>query len=1008
MNYRTALWFWAVSVLFISSFCAFVMFSVDNAEQWRSQPERLNPADSGSASTELVSSSLTEQGKLQIVAAYGKLPLSFEANRGQTDRRVNFLSRGSGYGLLLTDKEAVLALRKPRGSTGKPRAAMLGISAPGQMGGADLFARSAVFSEFFQRLPVEPTRRSAQLTATRDKGRSTDVLRMKLVGANTAANVVGVDELPGKSNYFLGDVRENWRTNVPNYAKVKYQGVYPGVDLVYYGNQRQLEYDFVVAPGADPSRIALDIERGVIPERGHQGLALHVAEDGDLVVQTETGDVRFRKPIVYQPAAGSERRMRNTAVDGRYILSVNHEIRFQLANYDKHRPVIIDPVLSYSTYLGGSGDESGSGIAVDSGGSAYVTGGASAIGLPTANPVQASYAGGSCSWGDACGDAFVVKLNASGTAVMFSTYLGGSGGDAASGIALDSRNNVYLTGTTNSTDFPTTLGAFRTRLAGNTDAFVTKLDGEGSALVYSTYLGGTGSENNRAPYASEGGIAVDAAGNAYVTGETNSTDFPTTPGAFQTALGSSDGGSDAFITKLNASGSALAYSTYLGGSGVDFCSAIAVDAAGNAYVTGTNYRGAFPTTLGALQSNSSGGVIGVVAKLNAAGSALIYSTYLGGTAWTESSGIAVDADGNAYVTGQTAPYPPMTAAFVSKLNATGSRLTYSAYLGGSHYNAGSGIALDSASDAYVTGWTDSADFPTTPRAFQTRFGGTVDAFVAELNASGSVVYSSYLGGSGNEGGLGTGGVAVDASSNAYITGSTYFGDFPTTPGAVQTTYGGGWDAFVAKIGSAADTAPPVTTATVSGPTGNDNWYLGAVTVTLSATDPDGAVAATYYSVDGGANRTYGASFSVAGDGVHQFLFYSVDFAGNEELAKTLSIKIDATPPIITGAAQPATLWPPNEQMSSISVSGAITDAMSGVNAGTATFEVTDEYGLIQPSGSVMLGTDGRYAFTVALQAARRGDDQDGRLYRVTVRAGDNAGNTNFTSTVVIVPHDQGE
>jgi hypothetical protein len=718
-----------------------------------------------------------EQAKPQIVAAYGRLPLSFEANQGQSDGQVKFLSRGRGYTLFLTSTEAVLSVISPQST--------------------------------------QRTRREHSSLFSASSASSAVNIRLALIGANPSPQVVGREELPGKSNYFLGNDPAKWRTNVPTYRKVEYREVYPGVSLVYYGNQRQLEYDFVVAPGADPGQIRLGVEGADRVE---------VDAEGDLVLQaTAGGQVRFHKPLVYQEVDGARRE-----VEGSFALRASSlksairnpksEIGFEVAVYDPTCPLVIDPVLVYSTYLGGSGDDWSWGIAVDSSGNAYVTGPTASRNFPTANALQASNRGSN--------DAFVTKLNAAGSALVYSTYLGGSGEDGGSAIAVDSSGNAYVTGLTSSRNFPTANAVQASYGGGMYDAFVTKLNAAGSALVYSTYLGGSDEDGGS-------GIAVDSSGNAYVTGMTNSSNFPTA-----NALQASNRGSnDAFVTKLNAAGSALVYSTYLGGSG-DEVGLIAVDSSGNAYVTGETSSGNFPTA-NALQASSGGGRSDAfVTKLNAAGSALVYSTYLGGSGEEGGSGIAVDSSGNAYVTGYTGSsnFPTANAlqasnrgsndAFVTKLNATGSALVYSTYLGGSGSDEGWGIAVDSSGSVYVTGLTDSSNFPTA-NALQASNRGADDAFVTKLNAAGSaLVYSTYLGGNAWEEGHG---IAVDSSGNAYVTGYTDSSNFPTA-GALQPAFGGGicsglacLDAFVAKIqvGACEATIAPVSQAlSAAGGTGS--------------------------------------------------------------------------------------------------------------------------------------------------------------------------------------------
>jgi hypothetical protein len=712
--------------------------------------------------------------KAKVQEAYGKLPLYFEANHGQTDRQVKFLNRGRGYSLFLTPTEAVLAL-SPRPTEGE-----------GQGERA--------------------------------------VLRMSFVGANLKTRVEGLEKLPGIVNYFIGNDPKKWRTNIPTYAKVRQKNVYPGVDVVYYGNQRQLEYDFVVRPGAHPNTIKLSFQ-------GAEDVSID--DQGDLILQVSGGEVRLLKPNVYQEIKGKKQ-----TIAARYILQASSvpsplegegqgegarvavQVGFQVAAYDASRPLVIDPTLFYSTYLGGNGDDFGISIAADAAGNAYVTGLTTAADFPT---TPGAFQTACC-----IGDAFVTKLNPTGSGLVYSTFLGGSdNSDAGGGIAVDAVGNAYVTGSARSTNFPTTPGAVQPALAGDLDAFVTKLNPTGSGLVYSTYLGGSGSDDGE-------GIALDAAGNAYVSGATISTDFPTSPGAFDTSFG---GVNDAFVTKLDPTGSTLVYSTYLGDNGNDLGISIAVDAAGNAYVAGITSSPNFPTTPAAFQTAFGGGPFDAfVTKVNPLGSGLVYSTYLGGSEDDRGFSIAVDGTDSVYATGNTnSPDFPTTVgafqtalsgfsdAFVTKVNPLGSALVYSTYLGGSGVEPHdrNGIAVDAAGNAYVTGGTTSFNFPTTPGAFQTTSGGGRDAFITKLNPTGSaLVYSTYLGGGGSDEGRM---IALDTlpEPNAYVTGTTDSGffsspDFPTTPGAFQTAFGGGEvDAFVAKI-TEAEVLPGPFTARVTG------------------------------------------------------------------------------------------------------------------------------------------------------------------------------------------------
>jgi hypothetical protein len=713
----------------------------------------------------------------RFIETYGDQALVFEPNHGQTDDQVKFLSRGRGFALFLTSTDAVLALVQPSDS---------------------LISR--LEGKNFNGLS-----HSSQTTAFRSTS-----LRLKLEGANPSPTVIGLDELPSRSNYFIGNDSTKWRTNVPNYAKVQYKNVYPGVNLIYYGNQRQLEYDFVVAPGADPRSIALAIVGG---EAGRQSLSqplVQIDRDGNLVVQTEGGKIHLRKPVVYQP---SQQEGRPTFVDGNYVLSASriqdpwsefaereYEVRFEVAAYDHTRPLIIDPVLSYSTYLGGSQNDVGNSIAVDSSGNAYVTGWTLSTNFPTSSPIQATSGGGY--------DAFVAKLDAAGSSLVYATYLGGGSTDQAFAIATDSSGSVYVTGLTYSSNFPT-VNPVQPATGGSPDVFMAKLDAAGSTLVYSTYLGGSSGEQGL-------GIAVDSAGNAYVTGWTLSTNFPTSS-PIQATTG---GGYDAFVTKLDATGASLVYSTYLGGSGTDEAFAIAVDSTSNAYVTGLTYSNNFPL-VSPLQPAYGGVEDAFVLKMNSSGSALVYSTYLGGTSTDEGRGIALDSSGNAYVTGWTTSndFPTANAAqsayqegqdaFVAKLDGTGATLAYSTYLGGTGADQGSSIAVDSSGQAYVTGYTTSTNLPLA-NPIQPTYGGNQDAFVSKLSATGvALVFSTYLGGHDVDTGTG---IAVDSAANPYVTGATFSNDFPTAS-PLQAATGGDYDAFVAKLAELA--APAVALSAMS-------------------------------------------------------------------------------------------------------------------------------------------------------------------------------------------------
>jgi len=677
----------------------------------------------------------SDSKRANMAEGYDKLPLAFEANQGQSDPQVKFLSRGTGYSLFLSPGEATLALHK------------------------------AITQE-----SASPT------TGTQlPKEEQSSVLRLKLVGASAKAEVAGQDELPGKSNYFVGNDPKKWHMNVRQYAKVRYTDLYPGVDLVYYGNQRELEYDFVLQPGANPTQIRMQIE-------GASRLRL---ERGDLVLTSVGGEVRLRQPHIYQEVNGVRRNVR-----GRYAIRGAKEVGFRVSGYDTTRALIIDPVLAYSTYLGGNLGDAAARIAVDAAGNAFVTGGTTSTDFPTANAIQPTYGGIS--------DVFVTKINSEGTSLVYSTYLGGSGEDDPGGITVDAAGNAYVTGRTISSNFPT-FNAFQPTKLGTNNAFVTKINAAGNALIYSTYLGGSGTFDVGT------GIAADSSGNAYVTGVANSTDFPVV-NAFQPT--NHGGAGDIFVTKFNANGSALVYSTYLGGSDLDVGRSIAVDAAGNAYVTGNTWSTDFPTA-NAFQPTYHGGSDAFVAKISASGGTLDYSTYLGGSGYDGAEDVAFDTAGNVYLTGSTASsdFPAANAiqptlrgsndAFVTKFNNGGSALVYSTYLAGSAGAAGSGITADSAGNAFVTGSTSSNDFPVVNPILPNFFGG---AFVTKITGSGNaIVFSTYLGGSSYGAA-----VAVDATGSVYVTGGTNSTKFLVTPLAFQQSLKKrkGFppaDAFITKI-----------------------------------------------------------------------------------------------------------------------------------------------------------------------------------------------------------------
>ncbi|HBB93794.1 MAG TPA: hypothetical protein DC054_00225, partial [Blastocatellia bacterium] len=720
-----------------------------------------------------VRSGVSADAKLATLAraqqAYGQLPLSFEANEGQTDQRVKFLTYGSGYELFLTSGEAVFRL---------------------------------------ENMKREASVERSHAATSRNAGHlESQILRLKFLGANRSARVSGLDQLAAKSNYFIGSDPAKWRTNVSNYAKVKYENIYRGVDIVFYGNRSELEYDFVVAPGGDLNKIRF----------AFAGTRVSVDDGGDLILRTQQGEVRQLKPVIYQMVNGSRR-----IIDGRYLTNGN-QVSFEVGTHDKTLPLVIDPSFQYFTYLGGTRGDQGLGIAVDVANCAYVTGYASSTFPTTPGSYQQTFGGGSGVIGSSFdSDVFVTKMNPTGTGLVFSTYVGGAGAEAGRDIKVDPiTREVYVTGNTFSENFPTTPGAFQTALNlgvpqgpfNISDAFVIKMDSAGSTLVYSTLLGGSNTDNGF-------GIDIDAAGNAYVTGNYSGSDFPVTAGAYQTTPAFSNG----FVSKLNPNGTALVYSTFIGGNGAGSGFSIAVDSLGDAYVAGTGSFGFSSVTPGAFQTTSPGDNDAFALELNPSGSALIYGTLLGGTNSDEGRGIAVDANGNAYVSGQTASadFPVTPGAFQStsggggsdtfalKLNTDGSALIYSTYLGGSGpEQAGKHLAIDVTGNLFLTGSTGSTDFPIQNGFQPFGGGGNGDPFITMLNTTGTgVVYSSYLGGNGND--IGNA-VAVDFTGAAYVTGLTNSTNLATTAGAFQQTHDPTFgDAFVAKIGTVSTPTPTPT------------------------------------------------------------------------------------------------------------------------------------------------------------------------------------------------------
>ncbi len=603
-------------------------------------------------------------------------------------------------------------------------------------------------------------------------------IRMRLIGANSVPTVVGLNQRSGKNHYLLGASAAGWTKHVSQYERIRYESVYPGIDLLYYGSDSNLEFDFVVGAGVDPSMISFAFEA----LGGGASRSAQVSVDATDNVAVILGKQKFhlKKPHIYQTTRG-----RKTTIPGRFVVKATAgpagaaAVAFEVGNYDRSKPLIIDPILTYSTRLGGlTGLTRGRGIAVDSEGMIYVVGETFGDIFPRENPLHEDVnPGGSV-------DAFVTKINPNnrGEELIYSTRLGGTGFDKAFSVAVDSLGQAYVTGTTSSEDFPAVNALYPEFGGGGRtegDAFVVKLSADGSELYYATYLGGSGNDLGA-------GIALAESGMVVVTGETQSTDFPMIDALDE---GYGGGAADAFVAAIDPSGSSMLFSTYLGGEGDDAGTAIALDPAGNVYVTGHTRSLDFMTVSPWQSRLTSEMADAFVTKLSPAGDTLIYSTYLGGSASDRGQGIAADVFGHAYVTGRTdSPDFPSTVgviqpelagetdAFVTKLNPDGASLAYSTYLGGRGSDDGRGIVVDGERNAYIIGETASSDFLEV-LPLQGSFGGGQDAFLTILGPRGATLGSStYFGGGRQDTGHA---IALGPFDNIYLAGVTRSVDIQT-------------------------------------------------------------------------------------------------------------------------------------------------------------------------------------------------------------------------------------
>jgi hypothetical protein len=893
-----------------------------------------------------------QTGKAEALLSH--LPLIFEPNQGQADARVKFLTHGSGYSLFFTSDQAVLKIEHIERSHNRPVAHVA-------------------------------------------------VVRMNLAGANTQAATAGVDRLPGKTNYFIGNNPALWHRNIPQFARVRYAQVYPGVDLMYYGNQGRLEYDFLVAPGADPQRIALHFE-------GASGVRLD--EKGDLVLTTREGPVQFQSPRVYQTVAGKRR-----SIPARYELQGPEQVAFSLGAYDRSQALVIDPVLSFSTYLGGSGSEGCSAItgtvtagcpaiALDSGSNIYVAG-------PTTSTDFPIPSGGTEPTLTGTANVFVTKFANSGTVLSYTTYIGGSGTDTTAGLAVDSGFDAFVAGTTTSTDFPNVNGLTVSSLSPGKHAFVAEVKPDGSGLAYSTYLAGSGTET-------ASGLALNAKGQAFVTGVTTSPDYPVTLGSFQTTPKAT---TQFFLSEIDSTlpgASSLVYSTYFGGgypsNGQAVGGGVAVDTTGNVYITGgtnfqhlgcavnsptcldfpliNSYQGCLDSAPGVLNCPTNVTAMDAfVAEINPLaqpGNQLIYSTYLGGSGDDIGYGVSVDSSLSAYVTGSTnstdfgfvplsgsgvfqpcldAPSNPGTCptgvtatdAFVAKIGApcmgtdctsTSVTFAYFSYLGGTGNDVGLGIGADALGGAWVTGWTNSGDFHTL-NAFQSSPGGATDAFLSRIDtgatsATATSHSSSYLGGSGNDRGTS---IAVNPQNNPYVAGETTSANFPTK-GPIQATLDGTSDAFVTNLGPVASLA--MTAAASPSPAGVGSQVAFTYTITNNGDLTNGITFVDNLPSSGVDTVTASASPGSCSTPSSGVLTCSVGTLGT---GSTAQVSVNIVPTVagtlgnsasatVNGSSAPAVTAGASAKVNDFSISANPT-SVTVLNGAAATYTVT-----VTPTGAI--------------------------------------------------------
>jgi hypothetical protein len=682
----------------------------------------------------------------QALESFSSLPLYFEENKGQFDESVEYL------------------LKMPQGFV--------------------YFTQEEIVYQFVGRVDCGETEEDKQKADRAAKqGYITENIRMRFLHANKQPEITGLDENEGKVSYFRGNDPQKWVRGAQTFASILYRDLYPQIDLVIKEDEGRIKNEYRVRAGGSPDQI----------EMSYQGIErIQVNENGDVELHTKNGVLKEGKPYCYQVVNGQK-----VHVEAEYVIENGDTLGFRVGEYRKDIELVIDPELDFSTFLGGTDSDTGTGVAIDASGGIYVAGYTFSDDFPTTAGVHDTVLSGRC-------DIFAAKIHPSGSSLLYSTYIGGSDEDRCYGMTVSLFGEVYVTGWTYSDDFPVTPGGY-TVSGGGYDVFVTAINSFGTDLILSSQFGGLSDDVGWA-------VAVDSTGNAYVTGDTKSNNFPVTSAAYDKNY--NGGYEDAFVLKLGSFGTSLVYSTFLGGSKMDYGRGIALDHLGQAVVTGTTNSSNFPTTPGAYDTSINGYTDVFVTKINATGSALVYSTFFGGTDGDGGGEVLLDGSGNVYVTGSTLssdlPVSPnaydttfagpqgLHDVFLAKLNPSASTLVYSTYLGGSDYDWGYDIGLDGWGSAFVLGVTQSSDFPTTPDAYDKIHNGDNDVFLAKISPDGTALLSStYFGGTGTEY---ADGMAIDSQGSAYIMGDTEGSGFPTTPGAYDTVFnGGGDDCFVAKF-----------------------------------------------------------------------------------------------------------------------------------------------------------------------------------------------------------------